>query len=228
MATQPKKVAVFDIDGTIFRSALSLELFHGLVEYGIFPKIVLKEIEEYHEDWINRRGSYRDFEMSLIHSFKKRLKGKVAEDIHEASHFVMQEKMELVYVYTRDLIDRLREEYFLLAISGSPSEIVNEFCSHWKFDKAYGAIYAQKDGIYTGEVAFESYLRKREILESFCSENEFTLKDSVGVGDTIGDVAFLEMVENPIAFNPSRELYDVAKERGWKIVVERKDMIYQL
>jgi phosphoserine phosphatase len=50
----------------------------------------------------------------------------------------------------------------------------------------------------------------------------------VGMGDTLSDVGFLEMVRNPIAFNPNRSLLDVARQRHWPIVVERKDVIYNL
>jgi phosphoserine phosphatase len=48
------------------------------------------------------------------------------------------------------------------------------------------------------------------------------------VGDTEGDVAFLELVTEPIAFNPNKELYRHAKRMGWKVVVERKDVIYEI
>ena len=38
----------------------------------------------------------------------------------------------------------------------------------------------------------------------------------------------LELVERPICFNPSRELYKAAKRLGWKVVVERKDVVYDI
>ena len=222
-----QKVAVFDLDGTIFRSTLHFELLKGLVQYGIFPFIVLKEIKEYHDGWVNRRGHYRDFEQSLITSYKNGIKNKVVDDIQKVSRYIVEEKREHIYVYTRDLIERLRNEYILLAISGSPREVVDVFTDFWKFDRAYDTEYESKDGVYTGEIVFPAYNKKREILEKFCSEHHLTLEGSIGIGDTAGDVAFLEMVTQPIAFNPSRELYDIAKERKWKIVVERKDMIYE-
>lgn len=228
MDTNKKKIAVFDIDGTIFRSNLHFELFKGLVEYGIFPAIVLKEIEEYHDDWINRRGHYRDFEKSLIVSYQNRLKGKVVEDIQKVSKFIVQEKMEHVYVYTRDMIERLRSEYLLVAISGSPREVVDAFTENWKFDKAYGTIYGSENGVYTGEVVFPSYEIKDATLKNFCAEHSLDLHRSIGIGDTNGDIAFLNLVENPIAFNPSQELFTNAKQRGWKTVVERKDVIYEI
>jgi HAD superfamily hydrolase (TIGR01490 family) len=228
MEKPKKKVAVFDIDGTIFRSNLHFELFKGLVEYGIFPSIVLKEIEEYHNDWINRRGKYRNFEQSLILSYQNRLKGKVVEDIQKVSRYVVREKMEHVYVYTRDMIEQLRSDYLLVAISGSPWEIVDAFTANWKFDAAYGTIYGSENGIFTSDITFPSYEVKDVTLKNFCTEHGLSLKDSYGFGDTSGDVAFLDLVEHPVAFNPSKELFGIAKEKKWKTVIERKDVIYEL
>jgi len=38
----------------------------------------------------------------------------------------------------------------------------------------------------------------------------------------------LELVENPIAFNPDKNLFEIAKTHKWKVVIERKNMIFQL
>jgi phosphoserine phosphatase len=60
------------------------------------------------------------------------------------------------------------------------------------------------------------------------AKHKLTLKGSVGVGDSEGDISFLEQVENPICFNPNRILYRHALLSGWKVVVERKDVIYEI
>lgn len=38
----------------------------------------------------------------------------------------------------------------------------------------------------------------------------------------------LELVDRPVAFNPNDELFEVAQARGWEIVIERKNVAYQL
>jgi len=38
----------------------------------------------------------------------------------------------------------------------------------------------------------------------------------------------LEMVERPICFNPNQKLFEAAKRHDWPIVVERKDVVYEL
>jgi phosphoserine phosphatase len=54
------------------------------------------------------------------------------------------------------------------------------------------------------------------------------LEGSVGVGDTEGDISLLEAVELPICFNPNMKLFERAKLKDWKVVIERKDVIYEL
>mgnify|MGYP003394745991 FL=1 len=60
------------------------------------------------------------------------------------------------------------------------------------------------------------------------AKDGLSLKGSVGVGDTEGDISFLEMVEKPICFNPNKKLLAHAERRGWEVVVERKDVVYRI
>jgi len=67
---------------------------------------------------------------------------------------------------------------------------------------------------------------KARVLQRAIEKEGLTLSGSVGVGDSEIDIAFLKMVEKPICFNPNSKLYQHAKLAKWKIVVERKDMVY--
>jgi len=69
---------------------------------------------------------------------------------------------------------------------------------------------------------------KAKVLRRVIEKQGLTLVGSVGVGDSEADVSFLEMVETPICFNPNAALLRVANRRGWKVVVERKDVVYEI
>ena len=69
---------------------------------------------------------------------------------------------------------------------------------------------------------------KASILKRAMEKENLMLEHSIGVGDTESDIAFLEMVAQPICFNPNKKLYRYAKRMGWKVVVERKDVVYEL
>jgi phosphoserine phosphatase len=136
-----------------------------------------------------------------------------------------------VYRYTRDLIKKLKKEkYFLLAISQSPKGVLDDFCKNLGFDKVYGRIYELgSSDRFTGNIVDEHLIsNKANIVKRAVQKEGLTLKGSVGVGDTEGDVSFLELVETPICFNPNAILYKHAKRNGWRVVVERKDVIYEL
>jgi phosphoserine phosphatase len=38
----------------------------------------------------------------------------------------------------------------------------------------------------------------------------------------------LTLIEHPIAFNPSQTLFKAARQHNWTIVIERKDVVYQI
>ena len=107
--------------------------------------------------------------------------------------------------------------------------MVEIFCKYFKFDKVYGRLYELgPQDQFTGKMIDEHWLEnKAGIVHRAVEKGGLTLEDSIGVGDTEGDIAFLELVAQPIAFNPNQKLYKYAKQMGWKIVVERKDVIYE-
>ena len=223
-----KPIAVFDIDGTIFRSSLLIELNAKLVENGIFPENARDKVHKVRGAWLNRQGSYKEYIDTIVHLYVKDIIGKRVNDIRKASKDLIAEQKYRVYTYTRDLIDDLRRTHTLVLVSFSPTEVVEEFNKYYKFDFVTGIDYAFHKGRYTGVVISGEDLDKKIILQNLIDRYDLELRKSVGVGDTEYDIGFLSIVDRPIAFNPNRELYNVAKRNGWEIVVERKDVVYKI
>jgi HAD superfamily hydrolase (TIGR01490 family) len=226
-----KPVAVFDIDGTLFRSSLFLELVRRMCAAGIFPEDFRKAYEADRLAWQDRKGEYETYLKKVVETFLRNIKGISYEETMAIAKEVIQDRKDRVYRYTRDLMKELKDEgYFLLAISHSPRFILDGFCKEAGFNKVYGLFYETgPTGNFTGTVEdYELMLNKAAILERAVKKEGLTLKRSVGVGDTESDIPMLELVDRPIAFNPNRTLFEHAKKREWKIVVERKDMIYEL
>ena len=99
------------------------------------------------------------------------------------------------------------------------------------FDKVYGRLYdIGPQDRFTGAVTDVHLIEnKANIVKRVFEQNTaLTRVGSIAVGDTDGDISLLEAVETAICFNPNQVLYTHAKRQGWKIVVERKDVIYHL
>lgn len=224
-----KKVAIFDIDGTVFRSSLLIELTDALVQEGIFHSKVSKLYARNYENWLNRKGPYEEYIEAVIKAFRQNIRGVRYNEFSKIAKKVVVFHKDRIYRYSRDIIKNLKKKnYYLLAISQSPQKVVKEFCKKMGFDKIYGQIYEiDRQKRFTGRVLhLELISDKGEILKRAIEKEKLTLKGSVGVGDTESDIAFLKMVEKPICFNPNQNLYQFARRAGWKIVVERKDVIY--
>jgi HAD superfamily hydrolase (TIGR01490 family) len=226
-----KKVAIFDVDGTIFRSSLLIELVEALIDQNLFPESSRAIYERQQRKWLDRKGDYDAYIMAVVKAFERDVKGVYYGDFADVAEAVVAHHKDRVYRYTRDLIKELkRKKYYLLAISQSPKTALESFCKHLGFNKVYGRIYEiGPEDRFTGHISdLHLIANKANIVRRAVEKENLTLKGSVGVGDTEGDISFLEITENPIAFNPNQKLYRHAKRLKWKVVVERKDVIYEL
>ncbi|TSC62584.1 MAG: hypothetical protein G01um101448_35 [Parcubacteria group bacterium Gr01-1014_48] len=224
-----RKVAIFDVDGTIFRSSLLIEIVEELINADIFPESARKEYELAHLRWLDREDEYDPYINATITTFHKHIKGVYYPDFIIAGERVVQKHKNRVYRYTRDLISELKAKgYFLLAISQSPKDVLDKFCHHLGFDKVYGRMYEIGPGNkLTGKVSdLHLIANKANIVKRVVEKENLKLKKSIGVGDSEGDYAFLELVETPICFNPTMVLYRHARRNKWKVVVERKNVVY--
>lgn len=230
MKNKRQKLAIFDIDGTVFRKNLHFELIDELSWRGIFSKDARRVLVETYASWLEHRGTYEDYRKKIIKIYSKELCGCSQSDIVKASRKVADFNKARTYIFSRDLVKKLRaEKYIIIAVSGSPLEIVREYNKYLKFDEVFGSVYeTDGKGKYTGKAIFEPVKHKGHLVGQYISEKNLTLEGSVGVGDTESDISFLKMVERPIAFNPNLNLEKAARRNDWKIVVEKKDVIYDI
>jgi len=226
-----RKVAIFDIDGTIFRSSLLIEVTEALVQKGLFPLEMKNVYKKAYKNWADRKDSYDKYIDAVVKAFEKNIKGVDHSNFLKMTKRIVDFYKNRVYRYTRDLVRELKKKnYYILAISNSPKALVDEFCKHFGFDKVYGRIFEiNKRGKYTGKIMYTDLLSdKSKMLKRAIQKENLTLKDSIGVGDSESDIPFLKMVKRPICFNPNSKLYQQARHAGWEIIIERKDVIYQM
>ena len=224
-----KKVAIFDIDGTLFRSSLLIELTEALIQTGIFSTKTRELYNQAYKNWLDRKGSYEDYITAVIKAYEKHIKGVKFSEFSKVARKVVAFHQDRNYRFSRDLVKDLRKKnYYLLAISHSPKLILEEFCKKIGFNKVYGQLYeTDKRKRFTGQILYQELIKdKAAILQWAVKKERLTLKGSIGVGDTESDITFLKLVAKPICFNPNHKLYQYAKRAGWQIIVERKDVIY--
>lgn len=226
---QKKKIAIFDIDGTIFRKNLAFELLDELVWLKVFDKSIRDELVGLYGSWLDNEGTYEAYREKLVTLYEKNIKGHNQEEIIEAAKQVAHYNAKRIYIFAKNVLKEMSRDHVMVAISGSPIEIVKEYAKIFSFDAYFGSVYEiDKNKIYTGRTIFEPTRDKGAVVKQFVAENDISLVDSFGMGDTESDARFLELVDRPIAFNPNSNLRKIAEKKDWKIVVEKKDVIYEI
>ena len=226
-----KPIAIFDIDGTIFRSSLTIELLELMNQEKMISSAAMKKIFQSQKQWQDRKSpdSYERYTDLVWQTYQKSLTGKSRARIVALAKKVLATQKARTYVYTRDLYQKLSRTHTLIAISGSPVEIVQEYNKFLKFDYVFGTVFTiDEKGRYTGTVLAEPNKNKKQFISDFLMQYGYSLKNSYGVGDTESDAKFLSIVEHPIAFNPTKKFYSIARRKDWRVVVERKNVVYQL
>lgn len=224
------KFAVFDIDGTLIRWQLYHTVVDRLAKQNFLGDKAHQKLHEARMKWKRREtnNGFVAYERVLIGEFESAAQAVPTKVFDAVADEVIEEYKDQIYTYTRDLIKKLKSEgYFLIAISGSHEELVQRIAKHYKFDLAVGSKYKRRNGEFSGEAYIVSH-HKKEILENIISEHTLALEGSYAVGDSSSDAPMLEIVENAVAFNPDKKLFDLATRHKWNIVLERKNVIYTL
>jgi HAD superfamily hydrolase (TIGR01490 family) len=225
-----KPFAVFDIDGTLIRWQLFHAIVHSLGKHGLLPPAAHARIHAARMEWKRRttEAGFTAYENVLVKEYLAVLQNMKTDEYEAIVQDVFDEYKDQTFTYTRDLLQELKAQgYMLLAISGSHHEIVQKLAAYHGFDVAVGATLEQINGKFSGKINTPIF-DKAKVLTRLIDEHSLTAAGSYAIGDSTSDASMLQMVDNPVAFNPDKNFFAVASAKKWKVVVERKNMVFEL
>lgn len=221
------KVAVLDVDGTLYPGALGLQLLQALTADGISDKSksedIFKVIDKY-------RLSEIDFQTMATSAYTlcaEAIAGISQTVMQRIARQVWQQERTKLFPFVPKLIDLLKSQgYSVVLISGSPNEIVCCLAEEFGILKYQGSIFATHEGKYSGKVNLLSGAlgEKYSIFLEMVKDWRVNLEESFAMGDSITDTALLEIVGKPLVFEPHPSLMLVAQEKGW-LVTNRNDVV---
>jgi HAD superfamily hydrolase (TIGR01490 family) len=229
--------AFFDIDGTLYREGLITATFKKLIKSEIIEESRwYNEVKDKYIQWDKRIGNYDDYLLKMAEIYVEAVKGLHKSQIEFIAKRVVEQNGDRVYTYTRDKIQWHKGQgHKVITISGSPLELVRHMAEKHGFDDYIGTRYMTDENDYfTGQIVPMWDSRSKELsIKHFVEKYDIDLSLSYAYGDTAGDFSMLQMVGNPVAVNPTRELLtklssDETIKTKAQVVVERKDMLYPL
>lgn len=229
--------AFFDIDGTLFRNSLMIEHFKKMIRYEVIdPSLWYGRLRDSYSVWEKRYGDFNDYMDELVQIYVKELKGINKAYIEFIASQVININWDKVYRYTRARIKWHKERgHMIFFISGAPDFLVEKMAEKYQVTayKATRYIVDEKNN-FTGEVvSMWDSENKQKAVKQLVDQYKVDLDASFSYGDTNGDLSMLKIVGNPVAINPIKKLLLAIKQdedlyRKTTIIVERKDLIYEL
>ncbi len=229
--------AFFDIDGTISREGMISEMFKKMIKYELIDSNKwYSEVKPSYVKWDRRLGDYDTYLQKMVDIYTETVIGTDAFHIRYIANKVIEQKGERVYAYSRERIRWHREQgHKVIAVSGSPIELVRAMSEKYGMDDYRGTIYeVDENGRYTGGIIpMWDSRSKQQALHELAEKHNIDFATSYAYGDTTGDLTMMGLVGNPVAVNPTRELLsrileDKAIKQRIQVVVERKDVTYRL
>jgi HAD superfamily hydrolase (TIGR01490 family) len=213
------EAAFFDLDKTIISKSSSLALTRPMYRAGLVSRSMLL------------RGAYAQLVYLLLGADEKKMdrakeamtalsrgweKSAVEELVREVlidliDPYVYQEALDLMALH-RALGRRV------YIVSSSPEEVVKPLAEHFGVTEVIATRAAVEDGKYTGDLERYVYAEgKAEAIKATAEEQGIDLENSYAYSDSITDLPMLEIVGNPVAVNPDRDLRREAEKREWQI-----------
>lgn len=225
--------AFFDIDGTLYRDSLMIEHFKKLVKYEVLdPGLFHGHVEKTYIRWKERRGNYEDYMEELAEVYIQAIKDLNKSDTSFITQQVIDLKGDSVYQFTRERIKFHHQMgHHVFFISGSPDYLVEAMGEKYGVTECKATTYLiNEHGNFTGDVLRMWDAESKSVaIKELTDKYDLDLSKSYAYGDTNGDYSMLTSVGNGFAINPTHELLKRLSDQDHvKIIVERKDVIYEL
>ena len=165
-----RRAAFFDIDGTIYREGLITEVFKKIIKYDLVDENKwYKEVKPAYINWDKRQGDYDTYLLKMVDVYTEAIKGLDKYHIDYIAKKVIEQKGDRVYTFSRERIKWHKEQGdIVIAISGSPIELVREMSLKYHMDDYRGTIYElDKDNKYNGYITpmWDSESKEKAIKE---------------------------------------------------------------
>lgn len=213
------EAAFFDLDKTIIARSSPLALGRSFFREGMIGRtFLLKSL--YAQFVFLLMGADEDKMERMRAEAARMTAGWEQERVEQVVTEVLEQVITpLIYAEALELMhDHKMAGRLICIVSSSPEEIVRPLSEMLRVDRFIATRPSVVDGKYTGDLDFYCYgPEKGFAIKRLAEELDIDLEGSFAYTDSTTDLPMLEVVGNPVAVNPDKDLRRVALERAWRI-----------
>jgi len=216
-----RPAAFFDLDKTIIAKSSTLAFSKPFQAGGLISRRAV--LRSAYAQFVYHFGGADHDQMEKMRQFLSAL--STGWDVQTVRDIVAETLHNIVDPLVYDEAVSLIEEHHLagrdvIIVSASGAEVVEPIGELLGADGVVATRMQIVEGRYTGEIDYYAYgEHKAAALRRLAEEHHYDLARSYAYSDSITDVHMLEVVGNPHAVNPDRDLRREAVARGWPVLV---------
>lgn len=224
------KIIYCDIDWTIYRNSLFLDLIDILINDWYVSQNKIQTYNKLKKQWKIRKINYEDFlKYTIVEIFEKILTKLPYNYIKNVSNTIINSQWWHVFIYTFNKLKELQAQWYkVIFISGSPMLIVQAFARKFNFDVALWTFLSKNwNWNLKIEYVLANSINKSNIISYI--NNNINPSHIIAFGDTTWDFWMLEGANLWYAINPTEWLYEKIKlNENIIVIIERKDLILEI
>ncbi|MCX5812956.1 MAG: HAD-IB family phosphatase [Proteobacteria bacterium] len=214
-----RKIALFDIDKTIYNGYLIFPLAEYFLKEHIISKDIVdnlyQDLHLYRSKHVDYETSVEHFNMHMAYGLKDHSFGSI---LSATATFLETEEGSNFFPFAEPLIELLEKTYDIYLITGEMQFVGKAVADYFSVHGYISTEMEVENVVFTGNISKSLAKKegKRDAVEDlFCV---YPYKDSLAFGDSEGDIAMLNKVANAFCINATEGLREVALSRGWHIV----------
>ncbi|MCJ7667829.1 MAG: HAD-IB family hydrolase [Anaerolineae bacterium] len=222
-----KALAIFDFDGTLVKGHVWEAISRYFREQGLRKGFLLRFYLTHIPMWYLTKFKLIDvaeFRIQWMVDYAGIFKGYAKDEVTKVMATVLGEQLESDL--NKPVLEELRRHQSegdeVVMVSGAFEALLELFSREVGVEHVLGTQLEFVEGRCTGRTANipcmgpEKLRRLQELIEVKGWEVEWAT--SYSYADNISDLPVLEVVGNPVAVNPDKELKSLAQEKGWRIL----------
>jgi phosphoserine phosphatase len=219
------KLAVLDVDGTLFDGTLGIDLIKSLVQAGIFPQEEAIKIASLYQKYEDGSGDKDEITKQISQIYADSMQGNSVARVKDVAQKTWMKVQANIFDSTHELVSRLKNQgYEIVLISGSPIEMITLFAQETKIPKTnlIAGCLSTQTGHYTNQIIHHpgTAEQKIQLLDEYITSRQIEVDwtKSIGMGNNERDLLVLQRCGNSIAFEPNEALQTLAVKHTWKIL----------
>lgn len=211
-----KKLALVDIDKTIYKGHIVTDLPRYLVSKGIVDKQIIVEQQNEEEKCRAGKLSYEDYARNVLKLFARGIQGKRTTDVYKFTETFIAETKK-IYKYFPQFVNLIKEEFDIYLVSGEPEFVCDALLNKYNLNGRVASVFSKKNGIFTGKTDNLLFNGEEKVKALQNLLVAYDLSGSIALGDSMVDYKMLNAVQFAICVKPDGSLAKVAQQKDWLV-----------